>query len=56
MCDFGRFELTVITGQSGLLYRQVYKKVSKRVCKEASKQPRVQGIGHASNQVWAMYT
>ena len=37
MCDLGRLELTVVTGQFGLRYRQVYRKVSKQASKHASK-------------------
>ena len=36
VCDLGRLELTVVTGQFGLLYRQVYRKVSKQACKQAN--------------------
>ena len=46
MCDFGRLELTVVTGQFGLRYRQVYRKVSKQASKHASKQ----ASKHASKQ------
>ena len=35
--DLGRLELTVVTGQFGLLYRQVYRKVSKQASMKASK-------------------
>ena len=51
MCDLGWLELTVVTGQFGLLYRQVYRKVSK----QASKQTSMQVSGHGSNQVLATY-
>ena len=33
VCDLVRLEVTVVTGQYCLLYRQVYRKVSKLVCK-----------------------
>ena len=59
MCDLGRLELTVVTGQFGLLYRQVYRKVSKQACKQAckqaSKQTSMQVSGHGSNQVLATF-
>ena len=43
MCDLGRLELT---GQLGILYRQVYRKVSKQAsCKQASKQTSLQVVG-----------
>ena len=42
MCDLGWLELTAISGQFGLLYRQVYRRVSK--------QSSMQGSGHGSNQ------
>ena len=46
MCDLGRLELT---GQFGILYRQVYRKVSKQAsCKQASKQTSLQVSGHGS--------
>ena len=38
LCDSGQLELTVITGQFGLLCRQVYKKVSNQASNQASKQ------------------
>ena len=34
--DLGRMELTVITGQFGLLCREAYRKVSKQASMEAS--------------------
>ena len=46
--NLGRLELTVITGQFGLLYRQVYRKVSKQGCKQASKQTSLEVSGHGS--------
>ena len=52
MCDLGRLELT---GQLGILYRQVYRKVSKQACKQASKQTSMQVSGHGRNQVLATY-
>ena len=33
VCDFGQLELTVITGQFGLLCRQVYWKVGRQASK-----------------------
>ena len=33
VCDLGWLELTVVTGQFGFLYRQVYRKVSKQASK-----------------------
>ena len=45
MCDLGRLELT---GQFGILYRQVYRKVSKQGCKQASKQTSLEVSGHGS--------
>ena len=37
VCELGRLELTVVTSQFGLLYRQVYWKVSKQASNHASK-------------------
>ena len=37
-CDLGRLELTVVTGQFSILYRQVYSKVKKQASKQAGKQ------------------
>ena len=51
MCDLGQLELTVTTGHFGLLYRQVYGKVSK----QASKQASMQVSGHGRNQALATY-
>ena len=48
MCDLGRLELTVVTGQFSILHRQVYRKVSKQVCRQASKQTSMQVSGHGS--------
>ena len=48
MCDLGRLELTVVTGQFGLRYRQVYRKVGKQASKHASKQTSMQVSGHGS--------
>ena len=57
--ELGRLELTVVTGQFGLPYRQVYWKVSKQASnhasKQASKQTSMQVSGHGSNQVLATY-
>ena len=36
VCDLGRLELTVSTGQFGLLCRKVYRKVSKHASKQAT--------------------
>ena len=47
MCELGWFELTVVTGQFGLLYRQVHRK--------ASKQTSMQVNGHGSNQGLVTY-
>ena len=55
MCDLGRLELTVVTGQFGLLYRQSYRKVSKQACKQLSKQTSMQVGRHGSNPVLATY-
>ena len=56
MWDLGWLKLTVVTGQFGLLFRQVYRKVSKQSCKQASnKQTSMQVSGHGSNQVLATY-
>ena len=37
VCDLGRLKLTVVTGQFGHLYRQLYRKVSKQTSVQSSK-------------------
>ena len=49
MYDLGRLELTVISGQFGLLCREAYRKESKQAWKLAIKQASMQVSG--SNQV-----
>ena len=48
MWNLGWLELTVVSGQFGLLYRQVYRKVNKQASKQTSMQ--VSGSGSLSSK------